>query len=208
MLKTLRRGFLILLAALPLLVQAAPTPQALIEQKTQEMVKDLKAHKAQYRSKPQGLYDALDRIIGPIVDAEGMARSIMNTYAKQATPEQLSRFQKNVRLGLMQFYGNGMLEFDPQSITVMPSPASMGERASIRLEVRGGKGEVHEVSYTMVNKDGQWLMRNLVMSGLNIGKIYRDQFAYSMQQNGGNMDKTIDGWSEMSAGADQGANKQ
>jgi len=207
MLKTLRRGFLILLAALPLFAQAEVTPQALIEQKTQEMMKDLNAHKAQYRSKPEALYASMDNIIGPIVDAEGMARSIMNTYAKQASPEQMARFKENVRHGLMQFYSNGMLEFDPKEIKVLPSAAPTDDRASIRLEVHGGKGETHEVSYTMVNSNGQWLMRNLVMSGLNIGKIYRDQFAHAMQENGGNLDKTIDGWTEMAASADQGGDK-
>ena len=37
-------------------------------------------------------------------------------------------------------------------------------------------------------------MRNVIINGINIGKLFRDQFADAMQRNGNNLDATIDGW--------------
>ncbi len=41
----------------------------------------------------------------------------------------------------------------------------------------------------------------MIINGINIGKLFRDQFADSMQKNGGDLDKTIDGWAEVVARA-------
>ena len=35
----------------------------------------------------------------------------------------------------------------------------------------------------MVNVDGQWMMRNVIINGINLGKLFRDQFTEAMQHN-------------------------
>jgi hypothetical protein len=42
--------------------------------------------------------------------------------------------------------------------------------------------------------NGEWKLRNVIINGINIGKLFRDQFADAMQRNGNDLDKTIDGW--------------
>ena len=34
----------------------------------------------------------------------------------------------------------------------------------------------------------------MIVNGINIGKLFRDQFADAMQKNGNDLDKTIDNW--------------
>lgn len=77
MMTALRRGLLVLLAVLPLFAQAAVSPHQLIQQTTDRLLADLKANKEQYRSDPSAFYDALNGILGPVVDAEGISRRIM-----------------------------------------------------------------------------------------------------------------------------------
>jgi phospholipid transport system substrate-binding protein len=45
-----------------------------------------------------------------------------------------------------------------------------------------------------VTINGEWKVRNVIINGINIGKLFRDQFADAMQQNLGDLDKTINGW--------------
>ena len=47
-------------------------------------------------------------------------------------------------------------------------------------------------------------MRNVIINGINIGKLFRDQFAQSMQSNRNDLDKTIAGWAELVARSRQG----
>ena len=205
----LRRGLLILLASLPLAAVAAPSAHDVVKDATDQLLGDLKANKAAYQQNPQSFYDSLDRILGPVVDSEGISRSIMTVkYSRKASAAQMQRFEDNFKRSLMQFYGNALLEYDNQDIRVLPAKAESGDRASVGMEVRDSKGTVYPVSYTMVQIDGQWKLRNVIINGINVGKLFRDQFADSMQRNGNDLDKTIDGWAEVVAKAKDSAEGQ
>src|SRR5690606_10740045 len=203
MMTALRRGLLVLLACVPLFAQAAPSAHEVIQQTTDQLLADLKTNKERYRQDPSAFYDALNGILGPVVDAEGISRSIMTVrYSRNATPEQMNRFQENFKRSLMQFYGNALLEYNNQQIRVLPPSGKQDpERTSVGMEVTGRQGEIYPVSYTMTNNDGEWRVRNVIINGINIGKLFRDQFADAMQKNGGDLDKTIDGWAEVVARA-------
>ncbi|RZA14281.1 MAG: ABC transporter substrate-binding protein, partial [Proteobacteria bacterium] len=122
-------------------------------------------------------------------------RSIMTVkYANRATPAQKARFQENFKRSLMQFYGNALLEYNNQGITVGPAKDESGTRTSVDMQVKGTGGAVYPVSYTLENLNNEWKVRNVIINGINIGKLFRDQFADSMQRNGNDLDKTIDGW--------------
>jgi phospholipid transport system substrate-binding protein len=209
MFKILRRGLLVLLASLPLAAVAAPSAHEVVKSTTDELIGDLQANKAAYRQNPQSFYDTLDRILGPVVDSEGISRSIMTVkYSRSASDAQLQRFEDNFKRSLMQFYGNALLEYDNQGIRVLPAKTEGDGRASVGMEVKDSKGTIYPVSYTMVQLDGQWKLRNVIINGINVGKLFRDQFADSMQRNGNDLDKTIDGWAEVVAKAKDSAEGQ
>ncbi|HCJ30597.1 MAG TPA: toluene tolerance protein [Pseudomonas sp.] len=203
MMTALRRGLLVLLATLPMLAMAAPSAHEVIQKTTDELLADLKSNKEQYRQDPNAFYESLNDILGPVVDAEGISRSIMTVkYSRSASPEQMTRFQENFKRSLMQFYGNALLEYNNQQIRVLPASGKQdAERTSVGMEVTGRQGEIYPVSYTMVNQGGEWRVRNVIINGINIGKLFRDQFADAMQKNGGDLDKTIDGWADVVARA-------
>ena len=197
MISILRRGLLVLLAALPMLALAAPGQSAhdVIQGTTTQLLSDLKANKEQYKANPSQFYDALNNILGPVVDADGISKSIMTVkYSRQASPDQMQRFQENFKRSLMQFYGNALLEYNNQGITVDPAKAEDGDRASVGMKVTGTNGAVYPVQYTLQKLQGEWKVRNVIVNGINIGKLFRDQFADAMQRNGNDLDKTIDNW--------------
>lgn len=210
MISTLRRGLLVLLAALPLLANAAPGQSAhdLIQDTTNRMLADLQANKEKYKQDPQDFYAALNNIVGPVVDAEGISKSIMTVkYSRKATPEQMQRFQENFKRGLFQFYGNALLEYNNQGITVDPAKDESGDRTSVNMTVKGSNGAIYPVQYTLEKIGGEWKLRNVIINGINIGKLFRDQFADAMQRNGNDLDKTIDGWAGEVAKAKQETDK-
>ena len=101
MISILRRGLLVLLAAFPLMAMAAQSPHDVVQSTTTELLGELKANKEQYKTNPQAFYDTLDRILAPVVDADGISRSIMTVkYSRKATPEQMQRFQENFKRSL------------------------------------------------------------------------------------------------------------
>ncbi|KIF62804.1 toluene tolerance protein [Pseudomonas fluorescens] len=210
MISILRRGLLVLLAVLPLMANAAPGQSAhdLIQDTTNRMLADLQANKEKYKQDPQDFYAALNSIVGPVVDAEGISKSIMTVkYSRKATPEQMQRFQENFKRGLFQFYGNALLEYNNQGITVDPAKDESGDRTSVNMTVKGSNGAIYPVQYTLEKIGGEWKLRNVIINGINIGKLFRDQFADAMQRNGNDLDKTIDGWAGEVAKAKQETDK-
>ncbi|WLH80240.1 MULTISPECIES: MlaC/ttg2D family ABC transporter substrate-binding protein [unclassified Pseudomonas] len=209
MISTLRRGLLVLLAALPLMANAAGSAHELVQDTTNKMLADLKANKEQYKQDPTRFYDALNTIVGPVVDAEGISRSIMTVkYSRKATPAQMQTFQENFKKGLFQFYGNALLEYNNQGITVDPAKDESGDRTSVGMTVKGSNGAVYPVQYTLEKINGEWKLRNVIINGINIGKLFRDQFADAMQRNGNDLDKTINGWAGEVAKAKEETDKQ
>jgi phospholipid transport system substrate-binding protein len=197
MIALLRRAFVAMLLTLPLLGHAATATPAhdLVQNTTRQLLADLDANRETYRTNPSAFYDALNRIVGPVVDAKGISESIMTVkYSRKATPEQMARFEENFRRGLFQFYGNALLEYNNQGITVKPPKDESGDRTSVDMDVKGNNGAVYPVSYTLVKIGGEWKVRNVTLNGINIGKLFRDQFADAMQRNGNDLNKTIDGW--------------
>jgi phospholipid transport system substrate-binding protein len=208
MFKTLRNGLFICLAAISFQALAAPAAHEVVQQTTTTLLADLKANKEQYRTDPGAFYNALNSILGPVVDVDGISRGVMTVrYSRQASPEQMQRFQENFKRSLMQFYGNALLEYNNQDIRVLPVSGQQDpERTSVNMEIKDGKGVVYPLSYTMVSLDGTWKMRNVVINGINVGKLFRDQFAQAMQDHRNDLDKVIDNWTETVAKARQGAN--
>lgn len=209
MIKTLRSGLLICLASMSFSVLAAPAAHEVVQQTTTTLLADLKANKELYRTDPGAFYNALNNILGPVVDAEGISRGVMTVrYSRQASPEQMQRFEENFKRSLMQFYGNALLEYNNQDIRVLPVAGQQDpERTSVDMEIKDGKGAVYPLSYTMVNQNGTWKMRNVVINGINVGKLFRDQFSQAMQDNRNDLDKVIDNWANTVAKARQGANE-
>ncbi|MDE1169264.1 MAG: ABC transporter substrate-binding protein [Pseudomonas sp.] len=196
MMSILRRGLLVLLAVVPLWANAADqTAHDVVDRTTKELLADLAANKEEYKTNPNAFYDALNGIVGPVVDAEGIAKSIMTVkYSRSASPAQIKTFEENFKRSLMKFYGNALLEYNNQGITVSPAKDESGDRTSVDMVVKGSGGAVYPVSYTLNKVNGEWKVRNVIVNGINIGKLFRDQFADAMQRNGNDLDKTINGW--------------
>ena len=212
MISLLRRGLLIVLAAaMPLMASAAPgqSPHDIVTDTTTRLLADLSANKDKYKANPTEFYDALNNIVGPVVDVDGVSKSIMTVkYSRKATPAQMQTFQENFKRGLFQFYGNALLEYNNQGITVAPAGDESGDRTSVNMSVKGNNGAVYPVQYTLEKINGEWKLRNVIINGINIGKLFRDQFADAMQRNGNDLDKTINGWAGEVAKAKEETDKQ
>jgi phospholipid transport system substrate-binding protein len=196
MLAILRHALLFSLLAFTGVSVAATDAHTVVEQTTNKLLADLKANKDKYRTDPAAFYNAMDAILGEVVDADGISRSVMTVrYSRRATPEQMQLFQENFKRSLMQFYGNALLEYNNQSIRVLPGSIAQGDnRSEVRMEVTDHKGIIYPVSYTMVKINNQWRMRNVIINGINLGKLFRDQFAEAMQRNAQDLDRVIDTW--------------
>lgn len=199
MLKFLRRGLLLLLAALSLPALATTTtPHQVVQGTIDQVLGELNSRRELFRQDPEAFYQSLDHILAPVVDFDGFARGVMTVrYSRSASPAQMQAFQDSFKRSLMQFYGNALLEYENQEIRMLPvAPEREPGRASVNMEIVGRNGAVYPLSYTMVQQQGRWMVRNVIVNGINIGKLFRDQFADAMRNNRNDLDRVIATWGD------------
>lgn len=190
---------LMLALSVPLFAHAASaTPQQVVEDTSNRVMDVLDSNRELYRKDSEAFLEGLSEVLDPVVDYEGIARSVMTVrFSRDASPEQIQRFIETFKRSMVQFYGNALLEFDSGKIKVLPPrnrDQQRDDRASVNMEIQTANGTIYPATYTMVNKDGQWMVRNVIVEGINIGLLFRDQFAQAMQAHGNDLNKVIDNW--------------
>ena len=210
MLKILQRSLLVLLASLSFMAHAAVTPQQLVQSTTDRVLGELTSKREQFKQDPEAFYLALNGILGPVVDFDGFARGVMTVrYSRSASEQQMQAFQESFKRSLVKFYGNALLEYDNQEIRMLPATAEAEPgRATVNMEVVGRSGAIYPLTYTLEQKPEGWKVRNVIINGINVGKLFRDQFADAMRANGDNLDKVIATWGDTVAHAQETANAQ
>lgn len=191
--------FALLLAVFSTVTLAAEqTAQQVVQTTVDALLKDLYANRAKYAKDPEAFHKALHTLLTPVVDVDGIARSVMTIkYTRRATPEQMATFQTNFEQGLMQFYGNALLDYEGKGIKVLKTiPSESPGRVTVQTEVKGNDNTIYPVAYTMIKLNSQWKVRNVVVNGLNVGKLFRDQFASEMRNNKEDLNYVINDWAD------------
>jgi phospholipid transport system substrate-binding protein len=172
-------------------------PHDLVERVTQELLKTISIHRETFAKSPEFFFGELDALLNNVIDFDWIAFRVMGQYAKVASVEQRNRFAVTFRRELIETYGRGLLSYGEQSIVVVPPTEDINGLKSIKVvqEIRGSDG-VFPLVYSMnLTHHGSWKVTNLVINGINLGKIFRNQFIQRAGQFGGDIDKVIDNWS-------------
>lgn len=154
---------------------------------------------------PERFYVEVETLLSPVVDFPRFAGSVMGKkYYQMASSEQRQRFAESFKWGLVRTYSLALTEFNDGKLVLVPAtvPPRRPDRVSVNQEIRTAAGQVFPVVYSMaMSDDGTWLMRNIIVNGVNLGLTYRSQFQSTAQDPayGGDLDKVIDGWADLLA---------
>ena len=125
-----------------------------------------------------------------------MAKMVMGSYRKTATSQQRDEFTRVFRDGLIETYGRGLLSFNNEKIILADqSPLKKGQnKVYVKQEIHG-LDKIYPLSYTMrKKKTGKWMITNVTINGINLGKTLRNQFLQSAQKNSNDLDFVISSW--------------
>jgi len=197
-----RQYFLVvawLLACLAGGVQAAEAgPHEVIAASIERITARIDAERARIKADPEYARKMVDEELSGLVDFKRITRLVMAQYFDQASKEQKYRFLDVFRNSLIGTYSSGLTLYEGQEIRVLPAAEGdvRDSRAAVRTEIATNAGKVIPVSFSLYrDRDGNWLVENVIVNGLNLGKTFRSQFDQSVQQYQGDLDKVIANWS-------------
>lgn len=168
-----------------------------VEKNVQELLQRYDAEKVHFETDPDRFYRAMDEALSNIVDFRRIAARVMGKYARRATVEQRGEFTQVFKDSLFSTYTKTLV--DSSSFEIKVTKAELNprsdERASVDMEVTTSSGQVYPVSYSMYKtKDGNWLMENVIVFGINVGLAFKDKFEAQYRANKGDIAAVIASW--------------
>jgi phospholipid transport system substrate-binding protein len=114
------------------------------------------------------LYEIVDGILMPRFDRRFAAQVVLAKNWRTASEEQQARFIEAFYRALLRKYSDGILQFDPNKITVLPYRGDMTKkRTRVRSTVALDDGSKVSVDYELVKRKAGWLVFNVVIEGVS-----------------------------------------
>lgn len=163
----------------------ASTPGNLIQTTATAMLKDLDAHRAEYRKDPAKVHQLVDQVLLPHFDSEYSARLVLARHWNAASAEQRTRFINAFYKSLLNNYGDALVDFTSDRLKVFPytgDPAA--QYATVRTQVRKDDGSQVSVNYALHRTDQGWKAWDVIIEGISYVKSFRDDFGSEIDQKG------------------------
>lgn len=189
---TLSAGILSAMMATTTFAAPTETPPAFVKKVADNLISRLKADQAKLQNNPAAVKAIVRQNLDPYIDSQSFTRIVMGTYAtnQYSNAAQRAQFEKNFRETLIENYGSAFSKFSNQTYTLRPYKASASKNPVVTIDFNH-KGEKIPVSFQLADKGSQWKIRNINVSGIDLGLQFRNQFAATVKRNGGNIDKAI-----------------
>jgi len=182
-------------------VKAAPSvmaksPQSAVQNITDQMLAVIRSSEALMKADPDAYFGKIREVLEPSVSFDFIARNVMATYWSAASKSQRAEFTEVFTDSMVETLGKGLASYSELEIKTLDPQAQAGaKKVQVVQEVKGTEG-THRLSYTMaLHRSGDWMLINVTLNGVNLGKSFRDQFAQAMRQHDNNVDQVIKTWS-------------
>ena len=153
---------------------ADESPNAVIEDSVTLLAEQLDGRKEELAEDRAALYEIIDGILLPRFDRRFAAQVVLAKHWRTATEEQQSRFIEAFYQALVRKYADGILEFDPDMITVLPYRGdATKKRTRVRSTVDLDDGSRVAVDYELVKRRAGWLVFNVVIEGVSYVRNFR-----------------------------------
>ncbi len=184
-----------------------PTP--IIESTTTQIMTIVGEAPEYFDADPDRFYSEIGAVLDATIDWRGFAKGVMGDYAsnaryrtlddegRTALRDQLQSFTDIMKSGLIRTYAKGLLAFSGSKFEIVDNEAidPDARSASITQLVYGSGGRKYTVRYQMGrSRDGRWRLRNLIVADINLGQIYRNQFAAAAKSADGDVAKVVAEW--------------
>ena len=171
------RKFLFTLALLVFSTASAnaeDSPNAVIESSVVLLAEQLDGRKDELSANRKELYEIIDSILMPRFDQRFAAQVVLAKHWRTASEEQQARFIEAFYRALLRKYADGVLEFDPDMITVLPFRGdATKKRTRVRSTVELDDGSKVAVDYELVKRKAGWLVFNVVVEGVSYVRNFR-----------------------------------
>ncbi len=160
-------------------------PAKLVQSSASAMLKELDAHRAEYKADPAKVHHLVDQILLPHFDSDYSARLVLGRHWNEANDDQRKRFINAFYRSLLNNYGDALVDFTADKLKVLPFNGDASAKdATVRTTVRKSDGSSVAVDYRLHKTDAGWKAWDVVIEGISYVKSFRDDFDSEIGQKG------------------------
>ena len=165
---------------------SALSPEAIIKQTSEQMIKALNDNRSKLDSNPDSIYELIDTIALPHFDIEAIVRSVLGKYCRQASTEQHRAFETEFQTLIMHTYAQALLRYTDEVVRVFPVPADTlkTNRVKVRSLIEGKHSQPVSILYRMRLKKGEWKIYDFSVEGVSLVLTYRQSFSEQIRNSG------------------------
>ena len=179
-------ALLFALASVPVARADTPLPDQVVQGIADDLGKAIEGNQTELRADRERLIEMIDGILLPHFDIDYASILVLGQHAREATPEQRSRFARAFYNSIAHRYAEGLLNYTRGRVRVIKSKGELSEKRSIvRTEVVLDDGKLLAVDYAFRRtKAGEWKAYDVIIEGISYITNYRNQVSAEVRKDG------------------------
>ena len=173
------------------LVWAESSPVPMLQNAANQIIATLKQNKASLKSNHHIIFQAVEKNLLPIVDVNGMSRSVLGRQAwSKASAAEKKEFTNEFTKLVIRTYANPLAEYSDETVKFLPLRGQTNGRfIRVNSVVVRSSGQNIPLSYSLVSQGGQWKIYDLSVEGVSLLQSFHSQFGQVLQNS--NMQELI-----------------
>ena len=175
---------------------SASNPHEFIDLQAQEMVSIIRNNQELYSNDPELFKDKINLVFEPMVDFRRVGASVMGKkYYLAASAAQRLQFIQSFKTSLLDTYSSTLAQWGDQKIvTIFPEESAYKRTEDVQQNLITASN-IYPITYEVrKDKNGNWLIINIIVNGVNLGLTFRNQFQALAQEHNEDIDEIIKHW--------------
>lgn len=166
-------------------VFSATSPVVMLEARAQNILQTLEANKASLKTNPSIIYKAISKNLLPIVDAQGMARSVLGrtTWGKASASERSAFINEFTQL-VIRTYAAPLTNYSGETIKFFPVRGGITKKfIKVNSLIIRPNGQKIPVAYSLIAKNSAWKVYDLSVEGVSLLQSFKSQFSQILKNS-------------------------
>ncbi|NVN92074.1 MAG: ABC transporter substrate-binding protein [Desulfuromonadales bacterium] len=176
-----KRTLLVLLASFFITTRAFAVPTDDVKKTVDEVVRIVADKEMKHNDKKRR--QALKKSISAIFDYGEMAKRSLGKNWNNRTPAERKQFADLFSNLLEKSYANKIESYNNEKIFYIKENVD-GDHAEVKSKVVTTKRDEFTLDYRLLNKQGKWMVYDVVIEGVSLVSNYRSQFSRIISANG------------------------
>ncbi len=175
---------------------SASNPHKFIDTQAQEMVAIIRNNQELFTEDPELFKDKINYVFEPMVDFRRVGASVMGKkYYLAASKAQRLQFIESFKTSLLDTYSSTLAQWgDQKIITIFPESSEFQKTEDVQQNLITSSN-IYPITYKVrKDKNGNWLIINIIVNGVNLGLTFRNQFQALAKEHNENIDEIIKHW--------------